>query len=52
MQRLTRDEVETELTETMEENYGNEGNISALLDRAIRQRRLDEIVSRAPAETD
>jgi len=52
MQRLTRDEVETELTETMEENYGNQGDISAMLERAIRQRRLDEIVSRAPAETD
>ena len=27
------------------ENYGIEGNISALLDRAIRERRLDEIAN-------
>lgn len=35
-----------------EESYGHEGDISVMLDRAVRQRRLDEIVSRAPPDTD
>jgi hypothetical protein len=35
-----------------EESYGHEGDLSGLFDKAARQRRLDEIVSRAPPETD
>lgn len=43
MQRATRHEAETAITETLEECYGNEGDISAMLNRAAAQRRLDEV---------
>ena len=50
MSRLSHNEVE----ESLEEHLGNEGDVAALLDRAIAQKRLDEqmlIRNRAP-ETD
>lgn len=36
------------LTETYEEHYGHEGDISHMLDRRAAQRRLDEVVRPVP----
>jgi hypothetical protein len=47
VQRLSHNALE----ETLEEHLGNQGDVSALLDRAIAQKRLDEqmlIRNRAP----
>jgi hypothetical protein len=42
MQKLTQNEIEAGVAESLGECYGHEGDIKSLLDRATAQRRFSE----------
>jgi hypothetical protein len=50
-ERLSMADQLEPLRESYEEHYGNEGDISAMLERAAAQRRLEDVLKQKP-ETD